>query len=136
MSCLVVSPVAGCVMVAIICSLVKSEIKSELLYSLCKHPLALDPRHQLLDLHLLLAAERQERQPRRAPVIAVEIHGMLHARNTEVADYALGSQFQAFLFFAGERGVSVFERGIDFVTRHGCRTSKGENRADCSQSER
>ncbi len=61
---------------------------------------------------------------------------MLHAGDSEVTDHALGSEFHSFLLFAGERIVSVFERGVDFVTCHGCWTCEGENRAYRSQSER
>src|SRR5208337_141586 len=98
--------------------------------------LALDSGHQLLDLGLLLARERQEGQARRASIVAVEVHGVLHAGDAEFADHALGSQFHALLLFAGECSISVFKRGVDFVTRSGRWTSEGENSADSSQSER
>src|SRR5580658_1846904 len=132
MSCLVVSPVAGGVVVAIICSLVNSELPS----SPRKTSLALDSRHQLLDLDLLIAAERQERQPRRASIIAVDVHSVFHAGDAEFTDHALGSQLHTLLFLARESGVSFFERGVDFVTCHGRRTGEGENRACRSQSKR
>ena len=61
---------------------------------------------------------------------------MLHAGDSEVTDHALGSEFHSFLLFAGERIVSVLERGEDFVTCHRCWTCEGEDRANGSQSER
>src|SRR5208337_1306422 len=130
MSCLVASAVAGCVVVAIGCSLLIS------ISLLAETPSTLDSRHQLLNLRLLLAGERQEWQARRASIIAVEVHGVLHAGDAEFADHALGGEFHTLLFFAGERGVSVLERGVDFVARSGRRTGEGKNGADRSQSER
>src|SRR5271157_902121 len=129
MSCLAVSPVAGCVVVAIELLLINFAL--EILHGLppCSIPIfdsrsALDSRHQLLDLGFLLAGKRQEWQPRRASIVAVEVHGVLHAGDAEFTDHALGDDLHALLFFAGERVVSVFERGVDFVTRGGCWTRK------------
>src|SRR5258707_8520630 len=97
---------------------------------------AFDARHQLLDLHFLLAGERQEWQPRRASIVAVEVHGVLHAGDAEVTNHALGGQSHTLLLFAGERVVSIFDGSIDFVTRHGRGTGEGENAADRSQTKR
>src|SRR5271156_7014799 len=94
--------------------------------------LALEARHQLLNLRFLLASERQKWQPRRAAIVTVDVHGVLHAGDPEVTDHALGSHSHTLLFFAGQRIVSVFERGVDFVARHGRWAGKGENSADSS----
>src|SRR5580692_6912447 len=98
--------------------------------------LTANSRHQLLNLSFLLAAEWQERQTRRASVVAVEVHGILYAGYSEVADDALGGQFNAVLFFARERRVAVFECGVDFVARHGRGTREGQNGADRAESKR
>jgi len=88
--------------------------------------LAFDPRHQLLDLGFLFAAQRQERQARGASVVAAQVHGVLHARDAKLADHALGGEFQALLLFAGESGVSVLERGENFVARMGAALAKAK----------
>src|SRR5271165_2653148 len=46
-------------------------------------PSALNSCHQLLDLRLEISGQRQERQPRRTAVVAVEIHGVLRAGHAE-----------------------------------------------------
>src|ERR1700694_1421693 len=102
MSCLVVSPVAGCVVVAIDLLLIVFALTS----SRCRKPSTLDPRHQLLDLRLLLAGERQKRQPRRASVIAIDVHRVLHARDAEFTGHAQGGLSDTLLFFVGEGLVS------------------------------
>ena len=97
---------------------------------------ALDPSHQLLDFYFLLASQRQEWQTRRASIVAVEVHGVLHTGDAEIANHSLSGEFHALLFFAGKPRVSIFESGKDFVARHGRRTGESEDRANSTKPER
>ena len=74
-------------------------------------------RQQPLHLALDLAGERQQRQPRRTAKVAVEVHPVLHAGNSQFADNPCRGGGNALLLQPRQLGVALFPRGVNFVAR-------------------
>ena len=101
-----------------------------------KAQLATDVCHHLLDLEFLFACEREEWQARKAAEVAVQVHGVLHAGNTEFANHARGGFGDPFLLLLGERVVAFSPGSVDLIASGRGGASEGEDGSNCSGIER
>ena len=72
----------------------------------------------------------------RPPKQAVEIHRVLHARNTQSAHDTLGGFSDALLLLASESRVALLPCGINLVAGGRSAIGEGQNRADGAAIER
>lgn len=62
-----------------------------------------------------MCIQRQQGEPGVPTVVAVEIHRVLQRGNSQLARDARNRACNSLLFLFGKPGITVFERGIDFI---------------------
>src|SRR5205085_4646379 len=94
-----------------------------------------DSGHQFFDLRFQIGGKRKEWEASWAAIVTVQVHCVFHTGNSDVADDSLGSQFDSFLFFTGQRDIVIFDGGVDLVTRHGRWRSECNDGSDGAQGQ-
>src|ERR1035437_7194731 len=101
--------------------------------SSCSVPYVLQ---QLLHFGFFVRRERQQRQTRDATEAPVVIHGILHTRDAQATDDALGRFGYTLLLLASESRVTLFPCRVNFIAGSGSAVGECEDRTHGSGIER
>src|SRR5664280_1100976 len=95
-----------------------------------------DVLEQLLHFGCLVRRERQQRQTRDATEAPVVIHCILHTRDAQATDDALGGFGYTLLLLASQGRVTLFPRHVNLVARSRSAIGEREDRAHGAGIER